>query len=355
MTTDLTFITNEENQNLLERFRVLIKDTRFFDVLVGYFYSSGFYHLHSSLKDTEKIRILIGIGTDRSVFNLIHQSRRGSQLPLQFSHSEVKEGFSRTVTSEMENSEDDRMVEAGVYKFLDWLKSGKMEIRAYPNENIHAKVYIMTFAEGDRDKGRVITGSSNFSRGGLIDNLEFNVELKNRADYEYAQAKFNDLWGKAVDVRGKYLETIQTNTWLNDTITPYQLYLKFLYEYFKDKINIDQEEIYKRYLPENFLDLEYQTEAVKDAKSKLEEYGGVFISDVVGLGKTYISALLAQQLDGRHLVIAPPLLLDKNSPGSWPNVFSDFRVQADFESLGKLEKLIGRGTDKYKNISLFRI
>ena len=65
MTTDLTFITNEENRNLLERFRVLIKDTRFFDVLVGYFYSSGFYHLHSSLEDTEKIRILIGISTDR--------------------------------------------------------------------------------------------------------------------------------------------------------------------------------------------------------------------------------------------------------------------------------------------------
>ncbi len=39
MTTDLTFITNEENRNLLERFRVLIKDTRFFDCLVGYFYS----------------------------------------------------------------------------------------------------------------------------------------------------------------------------------------------------------------------------------------------------------------------------------------------------------------------------
>jgi hypothetical protein len=36
MSTDLTFITNEENRNLLERFRVLIKDTRFFDYLVGF-------------------------------------------------------------------------------------------------------------------------------------------------------------------------------------------------------------------------------------------------------------------------------------------------------------------------------
>ena len=36
----------------------------------------------------------------------------------------------------------------------------------------------MTFAEGDRDVGRVITGSSNFTQAGLIENLEFNVELK---------------------------------------------------------------------------------------------------------------------------------------------------------------------------------
>ena len=53
MTTDLTFITNEENRNLLERFRVLIKDTRFFDVLVGYFYSSGFHRPYPSLELTQ--------------------------------------------------------------------------------------------------------------------------------------------------------------------------------------------------------------------------------------------------------------------------------------------------------------
>jgi len=80
------------------------------------------------------------------------------------------------------------------------------------------------------------------------------------------------------------------------------------------------------------------------------EYGGVFISDVVGLGKTYISAMLAGQLDGRTLIIAPPVLLEKSNPGSWPNVFSDFRVPADFESLGKLDDLLDRGIDKYSNI-----
>jgi Superfamily II DNA and RNA helicases len=208
----------------------------------------------------------------------------------------------------------------------------------------------MTFVEEDKDVGRVITGSSNFTQSGLIDNLEFNVELKNRADYDFALAKFNELWANGVDVKDEYLETIQNKTWLNNTITPYQLYLKFLYEYFKEKINIDQASVEQEYLPENFLDLVYQREAVEDAKSKLGEYGGVFISDVVGLGKTYISAMLANQLNGRNLVIAPPALLYKDNPGSWPNVFSDFKIAAKFESLGRLDSLIEQGTDKYKNV-----
>ena len=82
-----------------------------------------------------------------------------------------------------------------------------------------------------------------------------------------------------------------------------------------------------------------------DAVSRIPDPG-----DVVGLGKTYISALLAQQLDGRHLIIAPPMLLDQDSPGSWPNVFSDFKESADFESLGKLDKLLKRDISKYKNV-----
>jgi len=350
---DLTFITNEKNQSLANRFRTLIKDTQFFDVLVGYFYTSGFYEIYKSLEKTEKIRILVGINTN--VSNLpaptLNENPITSppQQSLQFSHSETKKQFSEEVSNEMENSPDNKEIEEGVHIFLEWLKSGKLEIKAYPSANIHAKLYIMTFSESDRDTGRVITGSSNFTKAGLLDNLEFNVELKNRSDYEFALNKFNELWEDAVDLKDRYQETIQTKTWLNNNITPYELYLKFLYEYFQDDLK-QAEEIFYKYVPKDFMKLEYQEQAVLNAKKILQEYCGVFISDVVGLGKTYISALLAQQLDGRHLVIAPPMLLDKDSPGSWPNIFSGFKEQADFESLGKLDKLLKRGVDKYKNV-----
>ena len=350
MDSDLTFVTNEDGQTLKQRFEVLIRDTRFFDVLVGYFYASGFHALYKSLEKTEKIRILIGINTSREVIKLVDRAETETQSIFQFSSAEVKQQLEVAVTEEMENSEDNPTVEESIHKFLEWLRSGKLEIRAYPSENIHAKLYIMTFQEGDRDIGRVITGSSNFTEAGLKDNLEFNVELKNRVDYKFAKAKFDELWKDAVDVKDKYIESIQTRTWLNDTISPYELYLKFLYEYFRDDL-AQTEEIFYVYTPVEFKQLEYQEQAVLNARKILEEYGGVFISDVVGLGKTYIAAMLANQLDGRNLVIAPPMLLEKNNPGSWPNVFEDFGVrQTHFESLGKLDDLIREGTSRYKNV-----
>lgn len=40
MITDRTFIIDEGEITLKERFRVLLKNTKLFDVLVGYFYTS---------------------------------------------------------------------------------------------------------------------------------------------------------------------------------------------------------------------------------------------------------------------------------------------------------------------------
>lgn len=336
MTNDLTFITNENGKNLKDRFSKLIKDTRFFDVLVGYFYTSGFYAIYPQLEKTEKIRILIGISTNKQTYNLLQQVQ---------SHKVVGDTVGESVKAEMEESENSYEVESGVYKFLEWIKSGKLEVRAYPEEKIHSKIYIMTFEEDDRDIGRVITGSSNFTQSGLVDNLEFNVELKNPSDYDYAKNKFEELWSKGVDVSEKYTETIEKDTWLREDITPYELYLKFLYEYFKEEINEDNE-IEHRYRPENFKELKYQDHAVINAKKIVEEHGGVFLSDVVGLGKTFMGTMLCQELGGRTLVLAPPHLIDESNEGSWENAFKNFGFRArDYKcmSIGALDKIIEKG------------
>ena len=345
LNTDLTFFTNESDSTLLDRFVAILKDVKYFDILVGYFRSSGFFRLYKSFENIEKIRILVGLGLDKKTFQII-EAANNSDFE---SHAKVKEYFGNLLVNEIENSADAKEVEEGILKFVEYIKSGKIEIKAHPSRNIHAKVYISRYREDDRDFGNVITGSSNFSEAGLIAQREFNVQLKNSADVKYALEKFEALWNEAVDISDYYVDVIKTRTFLDDSITPYQLYLKFLYEYFKADLSINEELFYKNF-PANFMQLKYQEQAVINAKRILEEFGGVFLADVVGLGKTYISALLANQLPGRHLVIASPALLDKDNPNSWPNVFHDFKIAAEFESVGKLEKIIERGTERYDNV-----
>lgn len=340
MLSDLTFFTNEPDASLLDRFRATLKDVQCFDVLVGYFRTSGFHLLHEAFADIEKIRILVGLSVDRKAFEIIESASRQMELQLE-STRETKQQFAQDVTTEMEVSPDDYATELSVHRFIELIQTGKLEIKAHPSHNIHAKVYISRFNEDDRDFGRVITGSSNFSYPGLVGQYEFNVELKNRTDVEYALNKFNRLWEEAVDISDEYIDTINKRTWLNDQITPYQIYLKFLYEYFKEDINLDEE--FDSYLPDGFLELKYQKQAVISARKILDSYNGVFLSDVVGLGKTYISALLAQQLPGRKLIICPPVLQDY-----WRETFFEFNIGGTVvESMGKLDHIIASGHERF--------
>jgi len=330
MSTDLKFFTNEPGSDLLSRFKSTLKDVKYFDVLVGYFRSSGFYMLKDALKGVEKIRILVGLNMDRKAFDIIEECGQ-QELDLMPSKN-IKEIYRSGICEEFDLSEDKSEVEEGIYAFIDFIKSGKLTIKAHPSGNIHAKVYISRYKDDDRDFGTVITGSSNFSYSGMSGNREFNVQLKDRADVEFALNKFEELWADSVEVTQDFLDTAEKDSWLNSTITPYELYLKVLYEYFKEDINPIDDEFY---LPDEFMELEYQKQAVISAHKILEAYNGVFLADVVGLGKTYISALLAQQLEGRKAVICPPVLISY-----WKETFREFGVK-NFEvySIGKLDDI----------------
>ena len=347
--TDLKFFTNEPERDLYSRFSAILKsNTQFFDVLVGYFRTSGFFKLYPALENVEKIRILVGLNVDRFTVKIIDRVREEIKY-VSFTKKESMEILEESVENEFENSATTSEVEKGVRVFIDWLKSGKIEMRLYTEAPIHAKVYIM---RKDPEKvpdmfGSVITGSSNFSEAGLLNNLEFNVELKDAPDVQFALNKFEELWAKGEDIRETFIETVQNRTWMRDDITPYQLYLKTLYEFFKEEINADKEN-FQTLLPEGYMRLQYQTDAVTQARQRIEAYGGVFISDVVGLGKTYICAMLANTFNRNSykLFICPPVLVDY-----WRSVLQEFDVaRYDVESLGKMESLIQKGTDKYSYI-----
>ncbi len=342
--SDTRFFTNTDTDSLYNRFSHTIKHSQYFDILVGYFRTSGFYKLYTELETVEKIRILVGLNVDKKTVTLIDTAR---QQRLNFeANQKCRDNYSEILEKEIECSEDTLELEIAAQKFIEFIKSGKLEIRVHPSQNIHAKLYIHRFQPMGIDFGRVITGSSNFSENGLIAQYEFNVELKDRSDVEFALNKFENLWLDGIDVSNEYVDTIQTKTWLSNDITPYDIYLKFLYEYFKEDINIDNTLEFD--LPAGFMELDYQKQAINSAKRILDAYNGLFLSDVVGLGKTFMTAMLLQKLDkGKKLIICPPVLSEY-----WEDTLESFHVKQHSKvvSLGKLEAILKKGTEDYKYI-----
>lgn len=342
--TDLKFFTNEENETLHSRFEKTLEHARYFDILVGYFRTSGFHRIYKTLENIEKVRILVGLNVDNKTFDIYQQSMQ-TELDLE-SHKNTRQKFSNHVQKEMEHSEDTEDVQISVKKFIQYLSEGKIQIRAYPSKDIHAKVYITRYAKpvSNVAYGSVITGSSNFSESGFVGQREFNVELKDTADVKFALDKFEKLWEESVDLSDEYIQTVQEKTWLSDSITPYELYLKLIYEYLEEDINLDEE--FEPFLPEGFIELKYQKQAAVQAKKILSRYNGVFVADVVGLGKTFTTSLILQQLHGKTLVICPPVLA-----GYWKESLFDFGIRSiEVESLGKLHKILKKGTEKYDYI-----
>lgn len=339
--TDLKFFTNEENETLHARFSKTLEHAQYFDILVGYFRTSGFHRIYKSINNIEQIRVLVGLNIDKQTFEIYQESK---QTELDFeSHKRTRQSFSNHLQKEMDYSEDTEDVQISVKKFIDFIRNGKILIKAYPSKDIHAKVYITRYSEPVSDVafGSVITGSSNFSESGFVGQREFNVELKDNADVKYALEKFEKLWEESVDLTDEYIQTINNKTWLSENITPYELYLKLIYEYLEEDINLDED--FEPYLPEGFIDLKYQKQAAIQTKKILFRYNGVFIADVVGLGKTFIASLLLQQLHGKTLVICPPVLSDY-----WRESLFDFGIRSfEVESRGKLSKVLKKGPEKY--------
>lgn len=259
--SDTRFFTNTENSSLVTRFAATLKEARFFDGLVGYFRASGFHLLCHSLQDVEKIRILVGLNVDEQIFSASQDAMLSLPGNL-LSHQEARNLYSRQLVQEIESAEETQATEESIRIFMQWLQQGKLELRGHPSRTIHAKVYISRY-RGDLLYGSFITGSSNFSASGLMAQCEFNVELKDRPDVDFALERFEKLWQEGIALTDIFVATVQQKTWLSENITPYELYLKVLYEYFREDMDLAASASLVR--PEGMYNLEYQRQAVAAA------------------------------------------------------------------------------------------
>lgn len=310
------FFTNEEGRTLIEKIEGIFahKKIHFLDVLVGYFRASGYFRIRPFVQRSGKIRILVGINIDHLV-----QEAWDKGLKFGANPTASREQFLTALTGDIQKSSYDREVETGMAGLIDDIATGKVEIRIHPSQTIHAKVYI--FREETKHAhgyGAVITGSSNLTDAGLERNFEFNVELRDDHDIDFATDTFERLWDEGVPVGPEHVQKVKQQTFLNDTFTPHDLFIKFLAEYFGPAIHYDPSVLED--LPSGFKKLSYQADAVSDGYSKLQRHGGFFLSDVVGLGKTLVATLIAKRfyytngyVTNHHsstLFVVPPALVE---------------------------------------------
>jgi len=234
-------------------------------------------------------------------------------------------------------------------QFIHDLIDQKGRIRVYRKQNLHSKIYIFREkVKHTHGYGSVITGSSNLTDSGLQRNFEFNVELRDDTDIDFATETFEKLWEQSIEINKEFVERLKTETYLNDTFSPYEIYYKFLIEYFGKSVEYDPNSL--RDLPKDYKKLSYQADAVTDGYSKLEKHNGFFLSDVVGLGKTIVAAQIAKNFFyhngfpdymSRTLVICPPALFD-----NWQETFDKFGIN-DYKIFtnGSLHKI--RDVKKY--------
>ena len=345
------FFTNRDNNTLENRLKDILTHHRgisHLEFLIGYFRISGFMKIATLLKDINHGRILVGIDIDKMT---MEAKERGVKLNLtdfeKISNRFVEQQL-RRINREVYSQEVDESVDI----FAQMLADKKIEIRISPNKNIHSKIYILREDEIVRHdgtteyKGSVITGSSNLSENGLSKNYEFNVELRDSDDIDFALEEFNYLWTSAIEITENDVNNIKIKSHLKD-VTPYELYMKFLIEHFDDRIDYDPNVVWN--LPKGYMKLAYQLDAVTEGLSKIKKHNGFFLADVVGLGKTVTTAMVVKKLlfdiRGEVLVIAPPSIQKE-----WKETFEKFEIGTirhyDINSLGKLESI--QETERYE-------
>jgi superfamily II DNA or RNA helicase/HKD family nuclease len=349
------FITNSKSRTLKKRLDELIQHSQELKFLVGYFYFSGWRELYVSLKTQNDltIKLLVGLDVDKSLNRVFEVSKDGDSL----SNDELADHFfeSLHIALNDENLDNQEFYEQVSY-FLELLQNGRLQIKKTLEPN-HAKLYLFkvkdelrtlfeSITHENQSVGKFITGSSNLTRAGIWGQNEFNVEI---GDYGWKESEeyFDELWKIAVPIteipeRKEYLTRFVRDKTQVAEVTPFEAYTLVLKTYLDLMEQKTIKPHVKRLLEENgYKDYQYQTDAVNQALTIIEQYNGVIIADVVGLGKSVIAGMLARNLGRRGMVICPPGLMgdSKRKDSGWHKYMGDFKLH-DWEvrSSGDLEK-----------------
>lgn len=310
------------------------------DIATAYFSVSGYRLVKDGLHKVGAFRLLLGA-----------EPRSGADIGIR---PDERKALLAKLRGDLEASPFNAETLTLVEDLIAFLRADKVEVRLYERGFLHAKAYLfhqdVIGPHNRADRLRpyaAIVGSSNFTGPGLTSNRELNVvhrvftpadepmdrEAAEKVAYlnpdaaaeretildpsgievpaaarrliksEVGARAITDLtqwflrqWRDAADFKQDLIELLDASKFGSTEYTPYQVFLKALYEYFRDELGEDAMGLGRSAVAL----AEFQDDAVKRARRILARYDGVLIADSVGLGKTWIGKKLLEDFAYHH-------------------------------------------------------
>ena len=214
------------------------------------------------------------------------------------------------------------------------LKQGKVTVKLYLREPLHAKLYLAHRPEDSFNPIQSIMGSSNLTYSGLTKQGELDAEFGDRDDGLKFSKWFDARWEDrfSVDISDDLAHIIDESWAGEQGPTPYEVYLKIIYHLSQEA----RSGISEYNLPAVFeRDLfDFQANAVKLIVRRLDKHNGAMIGDVVGLGKTITACAVAATYEMRYagstLILCPANLQEM-----WKKYVAEYDLKAEVLSIGK--------------------
>lgn len=341
---------------------------RSLDVATAYFTAGGFGLIKEGLLGLGNFRLLLGA-----------EPTSGHELGLRPNAGAIKS----LIRQDLEVLPFDEKTFRLIEDLIGYLRRDVVQVRLHDKGFLHGKCWLFySDRPGQQmlfDRFRpvlAIVGSSNFTVPGLTSNRELNLAHKvllDPTEVEDPEATlavswltderpsklikpgnrqllksevgaraiidlerwYDQQWEDARNFKEELIELLDASKFGRQEYTPYQVYMKALFEYFKDDLAGEPPPPTR-----SAVELaEFQEDAVKKARKILSRYDGVMVADSVGLGKTWIGKKLledfAYHLRQKALVICPASLRDM-----WERELAEATIAASVlsqEELGREE------------------
>lgn len=329
------------SERLLTALTNTLKSADRADFCVGYFNLRGWKLLEREITDwtgeeDNRCRVLVGMQRAphdelRQLFSLSPDGMSQiDQQKVARLKRQIVEEFRRQLMIGAPSNED----EQGLRDLVHQLRQKQVVVKLFLRHPLHAKLYLM-HKEDYNTPTMAFLGSSNLTLSGLSYQGELNTEV---SDYDACQKlsqwfedRWNDRW--CLDISDDLIQVIEDSWAREDTLTPYEVYLKIAYHLAQEaRAGLSEFKLPREFANQLF---DYQAAAVQIAAHHLNKRGGVLLGDVVGLGKTLMATSLARIFQDDHsletLIICP-----KNLVSMWEKYVKDYRLIAEVMSLSQV-------------------